>query len=362
MSKLLHVSGNCYDELSKKTSTKRIWEELAKQYDEYHIIGRAKDNHFHNYQEGKLFLHLVPKLGKHSFAITSFYMLFLIRKYDIEYMVVQSPIFNSCSVVCAHKLLGVSYMQEIHDTYYFSKLRSRKLTDRIFSFFVKNSLRNATTVRALNEMMAEMLYPYVPKEKVVVVNNRVDFSLFNKPKEDFELHNPVKLISVGTFIERKGYKDAIDAVRELNKKREVQLTLIGGGPQKEELIKYSKGINVLLIDRVPQEELVKLIEDSDIYLQTSYREGMPRTIIEAMAMRMPIITTGVSTIPCVIKTKQNGILIEPGDVGGLVASINQLCDDIDLRRRIAYSAFEDAKNKFEWNACFDAYRNALKTL
>ena len=74
MRRALHISPNIYDNISSESSTKRIWIELSKEYDEYHILGRSRDCKYHFYQEGKLVLHTVPNLlnKTYPFFFTSF--------------------------------------------------------------------------------------------------------------------------------------------------------------------------------------------------------------------------------------------------------------------------------------------------
>lgn len=361
MVNLLHISANEFPPLGNDHSTKKIWIELAKGFDEYHILGRAQDNKFHYYNEGNIHLHLVPKLLKApSFAITSFYMVKIIKKYNINLLLSQCPILGGFTANIIKKVLNIPVFQEIHDTYYFELFKSKKMKDKLLAKITMFSIKNATKVRALNQMMETMILELYRNANTVVIENRVDISRFNTNKKNNVLHDPISVTSIGTFVFRKGYHTAIKTIKSLSEKHNISLTLIGGGKDKEMLVTLAEGYtNIKLYDRLPQEKLVEILEETDIYIQPSIREGMPRTILEAMAMKLPVITTNVSTIPGTIINGVNGLIVEPEDEQQLENAIIKLIKDADLRKEIVNNAYADVVKKFEWNSAFAQYRNEL---
>ncbi len=360
MAKLLHVSANVFPDLETEHSTKKIWKELSKGFDEYHILARSKNNSFHTYKQGNLYLHLVPNFKKAaSFSVTSFYAISIIKKYNIDIILSQCPILGGFTANILAKIKKIPVFQEVHDTYYFDLYKSKKVRDRLLSIIVSYSVKNASKVRALNNMMAEMLISIVPSANISIIENRVDIKKF-VAKKSYELHDPIRITSVGTFVRRKGYHTAIDAIKELRKQYNCELILVGGGTEKNNLRQQSNGFNdIKLFDRLPQEELAKILSDTDIYIQPSLREGMPRTILEAMAMRLPIVATNVSTIPGTIIHNVNGLIVEPEDSEGLANAIGQLINNEKLRNEVAQNAYNDAINKFEWDKSFEIYRTEL---
>ena len=118
---------------------------------------------------------------------------------------------------------------------------------------------------------------------------------------------------------------------------------------------------VTLIDWITQEELAKLIINSDLYIQSSVSEGVPRTILEAMALKMLIISTNVGFIKGVLNAKKNSILIN-SDLKELVPSIVKIIDNYRFRESIAEQAYIDVYDKYEWNNVFDLFRHEIKTM
>ncbi len=80
------------------------------------------------------------------------------------------------------------------------------------------------------------------------------------------------------------------------------------------------------------------LAQSDILVLPSYREGLPNSLLEAMASECAIIATNVGAIPDVIQSGENGILIEPGDTKNLAEELRRLTFDSIERRRLAKNA------------------------
>lgn len=364
MQKLLHISSNEYPPLTVNHTTKKIWLELATGFEEYHILARSKDNKFHTYVEGNIFLHLVPNFKKsRSFFFTSLYMLKIMKKHKIDIILSQCPLIGGYVASLYSKIMKIPIMVEIHGMEYFRILKSEKFLNKFLSKMILFSLKNATKVRSLSSQMTKMLEEYSIKENVVIIPNRVNKKLFNLPKENNFIENKVKVISVGRFVWEKSYEVAIESIIEMREEYDIELTLIGGGP----LLKKYKEIScekkyIKFINWLPQEEFVPLLNQSDIYIQPSVSEGMPRTILEAMAMRLPIIASDVGAIPGIISNSINGLLIEPKNKSALKKSLELLISDSELRETIAYNGYLDATNKYEWEVVFKKYKDELNSM
>ena len=362
MKKALHISPNVYESISSAGGTRKIWAELAKNYDEYHVLGRSKDSKFHEMRDGKIVLHTVPNILHKFFPffLTSFWGVRRINKQnDFNIVICQSPILGGYAAV--KKMKNVPILIEMHGFFYFNILEGKGLKNRILGSIIRYSYNNCTAVRSLNEEMTRRLQNDGITNQVCVVENRVDTNLFSKRKEDQKITGTVNLISIGNFEKVKGHKYAFSAMKILQEKFDIKLLLVGGGSLKEEYEELAKknGINLELIDRCTQEELVDIMKGAHIYIHTSVREGMPRVILEAMAMKIPVISSKAGFIEGTIKHKENGLLTEIGDVNDLVAEIEYLIYNEDERIRLTENAYRDIKERFEWNKCFDKYRALL---
>jgi glycosyltransferase, family 1 len=366
MRRALHISPNIYDNISSESSTKRIWIELSKEYDEYHILGRSRDCKYHFYQEGKLVLHTVPNLlnKTYPFFFTSFlYLQKMLKKYQFNIIVSQCPLFGGYAAV---KLSAkkVPILVEMHGFFYFNILESNKLHNKLLSYFIRYSYNNCTAIRALNFAMKEkMILNKIKSNNISIVENRVDLSIFNKPKKNQKINDCIKLLSIGNFEEVKGHRYALEALTVLSKKyNHISLTLVSGGSLKKKYRAYAEQnrINVKLIDKCSQEELVKIMYESNIYIHTSIREGMPRVILEAMAMKLPVISSKAGFIEGTLSNGINGLLTDIGDVNGVVQAVEWLIKNEELRISLTEKAYQDVLEKYEWNKCFNRYRKLLE--
>ncbi|MDD2375987.1 MAG: glycosyltransferase family 4 protein [Clostridia bacterium] len=364
MVNLLHISPCSFPELSKEHATKKIWRELAKGFDEYHILARSYDNKFHDYKEDNIFLHLVPKLGRSkSFFFTSLRILKIISKFKIDLILSQCAIMGGFLAVFLSKYNKIPVMVEIHGMEYFRILDGKGFVNKILSSMIRYTFKNATKVRSLSEKMTEMLKERNIKANIVVIPNRVNIELFNMSKKDTTFGEKIKIVSVGRFVWEKAYDVAIKAVINLQKKYNVQLTLIGGGPLKDSYKQLANNYDyIILIDNLPQEEIVSFLNQSDIYIQPSISEGMPRTILEAMAIRLPIIVSDVGAVSGIVQNEINGLLIRPGNLKALENAIEKIIIDGKLREKIAAKGYNDAVTKYEWDNCFKKYRDEINNM
>ncbi len=361
MSNILHVSANIYPTLSKEHSTKKIWRELAKEFQEYHILGRSDDNHFHTEQEGKLYLHRIPQIGGSKFFfVSSFLMLRYIRKYKIDRILCQCALLGGFAAVFYSRILKIPVMVEIHDSVYFEIRQSKNWMRRFVSKILRYSYENASKVRVLNDLMGSMLSAQHVNANTVVIENRVNLDIFSNKKEEYGLHSPIKIISVGNFNWRKGYLQAIEIIQQLQEKYHISLTLIGGGALKEAYIKQiGNADGFILYDYLPQEEFKTIMTEADIYIQPSLREGMPRTLLEAMACGLPIISSDAGFTAGSVLPNRDALIFEAGNFEQFKCFLVQMIEDKELRMRLACQAYGDACERFDWNKQFQRYRKEL---
>jgi glycosyltransferase involved in cell wall biosynthesis len=364
MTKLLHISANTYPPLDgKHHHTKNIWEELAKGFDEYHILARSETNRYSFSKERNIYLHLVPRITKKSkiFFFTSFWIFYIIKKYKITHLLSQCPIVGGFTASLASKFFKIPLMVEIHGEEYFRFLDKKHFIVKIMNF----TFKQVKKIRSLNKEMTEKLLKFnISKEKIIEIPNRVNLKIFYKQKNDFSIQDTIKLISVGRFVWEKDYLNLIDFL--YNASLNFHLTLVGGGELKEQYINYLEEHKiedkVTLIDWIEQDKLVDLIVNSDIYIQSSVSEGMPRTIVEAMALQMPIISTDVGSILGVLENNKNALVIKSNSNEELKQAIETLINNDNLREEIAKQAYKDVLEKYEWNRVFEIYRNELKSM
>ena len=180
----------------------------------------------------------------------------------------------------------------------------------------------------------------VSPKKVSILNNITEPADREKVvRKDGE---PVRLLFLGEIGPRKGVFDLLKAMAVLQGVSPGQAWLEIGGNKNEEALKEairSQGLEdcVHFNGFVSGDLKKELLSRTDVFILPSYNEGLPISILEAMSYGCAIISTPVGGIPEVVK--ENGILVQPGDVEGIAAAITR-CDDESACRRMGLSSLQ----------------------
>ena len=113
--------------------------------------------------------------------------------------------------------------------------------------------------------------------------------------------------------------------------------------------------SVILVKRIPNEEMFLYYSASDIVILPSLFENFPVVLLEAMACGKPTVASRVGGIPEIIKNYTNGILVEPANSSQLAEAILYLLQKPAEHRRIAYNARKTAEKKFDWKVIGNEY-------
>jgi glycosyltransferase involved in cell wall biosynthesis len=136
---------------------------------------------------------------------------------------------------------------------------------------------------------------------------------------------------------QKGFEYLLRAVRELcGTFNDLKVVIVGEGPDRtaiENMIQqYGLQSKVILAGQ--QSDMPGVYAAIDIFVLPSLNEGLPLTVLEAMAASKPVIATRVGAIPSVMKHGENGLLVDPKDADGLRNAIASLLTDSDLCGRM----------------------------
>lgn len=162
-----------------------------------------------------------------------------------------------------------------------------------------------------------------PSQKIAIHRMGIDLSSFSYTVK--EKREKMILLTVGRFVEKKGIKYAILAAKPLLKKYEyLEYYLVGDGPLRSEIETLIKsaglGKRIKLFGWQKQGDVKKIMQESDILIAPSVtsengdQEGIPVTIMEAMAVGLPVVSTKHSGIPELVKEQKSGILVAERNV------------------------------------------------
>lgn len=168
--------------------------------------------------------------------------------------------------------------------------------------------------------------------------------------------NKFLVFCVGQFIDRKGRWVFLEAAQKLLADNDdiAFVWISNSRPTAEEFAKaesYGLRENFVFLssDQIGDEhlDLFKLLRLADVFALPSYLEGLPISIIEAMALGIPTISTNINAIPEAVIHLETGLLIEPGDAEALRAAIQKLKDDPVLRENLAARGRAHALKTFD---------------
>lgn len=209
-----------------------------------------------------------------------------------------------------------------------------------------------------NSVRDHVLSLGVPSEKVVVIPNGVDINEFNPSLSTQGVDRINNIIFVGRLIPNKGLEYLVEAAKILICSRisGVKFRIVGDGPYRqrfEELINEHKLASYFeILGRVPK--VSDVLQEGGIFVRPSLTEGMPLTVLEAMASGLPIVATRVAGTPELIIHGETGMLVEPGDARQLAETIKFLIQHPDEAIRLGRNARafieRHYKEKFSWEA------------
>jgi sugar transferase (PEP-CTERM/EpsH1 system associated) len=128
----------------------------------------------------------------------------------------------------------------------------------------------------------------------------------------------------------------------------LRLVIVGDGPERasiEHNISERSLQNRVTMLGV-RSDVRRLLAAADVFLLTSVSEGIPVTVLEAMAAGVPVVATAVGGVPELIRHEESGLLAPAGDAAGLADALVRLAGDLDLRKRLAARAQERAVTDF----------------
>lgn len=168
---------------------------------------------------------------------------------------------------------------------------------------------------------------------------------------------------LGRLIDGKGVIHVLEALAALADRR-LACAIVGSGPEKSKLEAYirehSLKDSVILLGHRPLPEALSLMKSFDIFVNPSYSEGIPTSVIEAAILKKAIIATDVGGTPEIITGNGDGFLISAGDIETLREKLKLLADDKELCQSLGERAYDAVKDKFSWSRATRQYLEILE--
>jgi glycosyltransferase involved in cell wall biosynthesis len=184
---------------------------------------------------------------------------------------------------------------------------------------------------------------------------RINFKRIEELKKHLSIKKEDVVITfIGRFVKEKGIFDLIDSFQLLKEKYTyVKLLMVGGVSNSERDLESNIELekrfleNPSIINVGYRKDIPEILALSDIFVLPSYREGLPRSIVEAMAMGKPIIASNIRGCREEVQHGVNGFLFEKGNYIELYEKLNELVENEEKRKLFGKNSREIAVKEFD---------------
>lgn len=207
----------------------------------------------------------------------------------------------------------------------------------------------------------------VTPRKAFTVLNAIDLARFDRQidraakRHELQIQDGEKVVGiVGNLRKQKNHESLLRAFRKVqDEMNNVKLIIVGDGYMKEPLQETAREIgiesNVLFLgSRLDVDELYQIM---DVYCLSSHYEGLPLTILEAMASRVPVAATDVIGVNDVVRNGENGILAKPNNPQDLAKAIIDLFQHPDKGKALSERAYKYVSNHHDLRPWIKIYED-----
>jgi glycosyltransferase involved in cell wall biosynthesis len=212
----------------------------------------------------------------------------------------------------------------------------------------------------------------VPRERLMLLENGIDLDDYRRlrTREEskrllgFDPSRPL-VGAGGRLSAEKGFDVLIYAAHQLMSDGiEFDLIIVGDGDEKSALegliASLGRRNRIRLLGY--RSDLPELYQALDVFALSSYREGLPNVLLEAMATEVPVVATKVNGVPRLVRHSTNGLLVEPGSVVDLAAALKRLLVDRGLRDELARAGRQTVEESFSFATRMDKARRLYDQL
>ncbi len=227
-------------------------------------------------------------------------------------------------------------------------------------FNLRRKTEAASLVLCISDFTRSQLMALVGADvwdRIVVVHMGIDLNRFADSRAALpDPCQPVRILTVGRLDPVKGQALAVEAVAELlGAGRSCRLMIVGAGPAEDDLRAVIRRLGVEEVVELAgargQDELPGIYAASDIFCLPSFTEGLPIVLMEAMAARLPVVTTAIAAIPELVEDGRSGYVVRPGRVDQLVRALDDLIGNPDRRAAMGNAGHDMVASAFEVTEC-----------
>jgi glycosyltransferase involved in cell wall biosynthesis len=211
--------------------------------------------------------------------------------------------------------------------------------------------RRANTVIIPSEFLKDIIVKHygVKPEKAQVVYNSTELPK-NIPSKS---HSKTKhMVAIGRLVKWK-HMDGVIKALSLLKDKTVQLSIIGSGPEQDDLVAMATSLKVEdrvhFLGRQPYNDTLKTLKNADLFVLNSSYEGLPHTVIEAMLLNVPVLATNIPGTTEIAIHNKTAYLAKPKNPQDLSRKMTQALGDTAQTERYVKNAHALVAKQFSWD-------------
>jgi colanic acid/amylovoran biosynthesis glycosyltransferase len=219
---------------------------------------------------------------------------------------------------------------------------------------LREKLVEASFVATVSEANANYLASILEARRPSVVHNSVDLRRLSRPQISGGRERDV-VLSVARMIEKKGLSDLVAACGILTRRSvSLRLEVIGEGPLRRELEAASTrhGVRASFLGSLPNERVLDRYRRAAVFClpcvvaESGDRDGLPTSVLEAMALGLPVVTTSLNGLAEAVIHERTGLVVPGRDPEALADALERLLGDSGLRERLARNARDHVEEHF----------------
>ena len=215
--------------------------------------------------------------------------------------------------------------------------------DDVTKYRLAEKVRDARFVACISDYCRAQLFRQVEPEhwdKLTIVRCGLDAEAIQRaaPAEPPASNGTLRALSVGRLVPDKGQMVLLEALAELHRRGvDTSMTIVGEGPDRARLESASRrlGISdqVTFTGALGSDRVAELYREADVFCLSSFAEGVPVSLMEAMSNRLPVVSTRIAGIPELVEDGVSGALVPPGQAPPIADALQRLAGEPQLRQR-----------------------------
>ncbi len=282
----------------------------------------------------------------------------------VHYAIPHASVAYTAQQILKSKKINLPYVTTLHGT-------DITLVGRDPSFepVIRFSLNNSNIITSVSESLKkDTLKTFKIDNKITVIPNFINIDEYNQPleyclKKKYAPNGEKIMVHVSNFRKVKRVEDVLHIFDKVRKQVPCKLILVGDGPERPAIDALCRQLNTCndIINLGKINDPKEILSISDVFILPSETESFGLSALEAMAMKVPVISTNSGGLPEVNINNVTGFLSNVGDVEDMATNTLKLLKNNELLSKFKENAFKHAQ-KFDINLVLPQYEKLYKQL